>query len=273
MVASCRKREALDIYVVTNSSNSAMIKICNRSNINVYTYNILESSNGLEILRTIDYLINFNSLFIYRSNHISSVKEAIVNIHPGTLPTYAGIFTYQWAIMNDEETLDTTLHYVVEGLDQGDVILKIPQTISTNMTGFKLYNSLMLNGVKLINDFIDMVLTGQEIKSIKQNLVHYHVYRRQDLPSGFICKGELGSKVINRIRATDYAPFKSPSFSSKVVIDECTYLLGSIENNRYDRKGSDFIIVSIELDEGYVKFTLENKQSFRVRVLGEVNAD
>lgn len=49
------------------------------------------------------------------------INKTIINCHPGILPTVRGLDSFKWAIYN-KQPLGVTLHYIDEGVDQGDII-------------------------------------------------------------------------------------------------------------------------------------------------------
>lgn len=56
---------------------------------------------------------------------IKSASRACLNLHGGNPEHYRGLDTHLWAIYhNDFANLVTTLHYVAEGLDTGDIVFQ-----------------------------------------------------------------------------------------------------------------------------------------------------
>ena len=84
----------------------------------------LNTPEGIEKLRdlSIDVLINFNSLTIFSSASLSSLKIGGVNFHPGLLPEYSGSNVHQWAILNGEKSTGVSIHVMNEKVDSGAVL-------------------------------------------------------------------------------------------------------------------------------------------------------
>ena len=56
------------------------------------------------------------------SKLLKSVKNGIVNIHPGILPEYRGCTCVEWAILNDDK-VGNTAHFMTDEYDAGPIIM------------------------------------------------------------------------------------------------------------------------------------------------------
>lgn len=61
---------------------------------------------------------------ILRRPIIQSAPLGFINCHAGKLPHYRGRNVINWAIINNEQEIGLTIHYVDEGIDTGDIILQ-----------------------------------------------------------------------------------------------------------------------------------------------------
>ena len=68
-----------------------------------------------------DIIVSARFSLIFKSNIESIPPLGIFNIHPGTLPGYAGLCAPLRAILNEEKKLGCTLHRVDDGIDTGAV--------------------------------------------------------------------------------------------------------------------------------------------------------
>jgi methionyl-tRNA formyltransferase len=68
-----------------------------------------------------DIIISARFSLIFKSNIERIPRLGIFNIHPGTLPGYAGLYAPLRGIFNGEEKLGCTLHRVDEGIDTGAI--------------------------------------------------------------------------------------------------------------------------------------------------------
>lgn len=65
-----------------------------------------------------------------------------VNIHGSLLPKYRGAAPIQWSVLNGEEKTGVTAMYMAEGMDTGDMILKLETPIGPEETSGELFERL-----------------------------------------------------------------------------------------------------------------------------------
>lgn len=69
------------------------------------------------------YLIILSGFMrILSSKFIDNYPNKIINIHPSLLPKYKGLNTHQRVLENGEKLHGTTIHFVNQLLDSGDII-------------------------------------------------------------------------------------------------------------------------------------------------------
>lgn len=69
-----------------------------------------------------DIVISARFSLIFPQRVIDAVKLGIINVHPGPLPGYRGLFTPFWQIRRGETELGCTVHLVDRGIDTGPVL-------------------------------------------------------------------------------------------------------------------------------------------------------
>ena len=69
-----------------------------------------------------------------------------VNVHASLLPKYRGAAPIQWSIINGETKTGVTTMQMDEGLDTGDMLMKIEVPIAPDETGETLHDKLSLAG-------------------------------------------------------------------------------------------------------------------------------
>lgn len=72
-----------------------------------------------------------------------------INVHTSLLPKYRGAAPIQWAIIQGEEVTGVTTMQMDEGIDTGDMLLKVEVPITPEETGESLHDKLALAGAKL----------------------------------------------------------------------------------------------------------------------------
>lgn len=72
-----------------------------------------------------------------------------VNVHASLLPKYRGAAPIQWAVINGEKVSGVTTMQMDEGLDTGDMLLKMEIVLEEKETGGSLHDKLAEAGAKL----------------------------------------------------------------------------------------------------------------------------
>lgn len=92
----------------------------------IYCYDSVNSENAVSRLNELspDVIIVFGTGKL-SSSVINSAKIACLNLHGGNPEQYRGLDTHLWAIYHqDFNNLVTTLHFMDESLDTGDIIFQ-----------------------------------------------------------------------------------------------------------------------------------------------------
>jgi len=72
----------------------------------------------------IDLIISFNNPLILKNDILSIPRISAVNIHNGKLPTYRGLYTPIWQILNNEKEIVVTAHTMTPVIDIGRIIFE-----------------------------------------------------------------------------------------------------------------------------------------------------
>jgi UDP-4-amino-4-deoxy-L-arabinose formyltransferase/UDP-glucuronic acid dehydrogenase (UDP-4-keto-hexauronic acid decarboxylating) len=177
---------------------------------------------GIEQIRTPDaaawireqdptVIINFNSLHLLSREIIEIPEKGAYNFHPGPLPEYAGLFVYQWGIINGETEFGTTIHRMDAGIDSGDIVIQKRFPIDPADTGMTLYMKCIREGISLFTDLLDLFERGEKPPALHQDPALRRYYDKTPPYSGVINFAWKAGDVHNFIRALSYRPFISPS--------------------------------------------------------------
>ncbi len=80
---------------------------------------------------------------------LEMTKYGCVNVHASLLPKYRGAAPIQWSIIDGEEVTGVTTMQMNEGLDTGDMLLKVEIPIEEKETGGSLHDKLATAGANL----------------------------------------------------------------------------------------------------------------------------
>lgn len=156
---------------------------------------------------------------------------AIINLHASLLPKHRGASCIQAAIDQGDLESGMTVMHVTEGLDEGDVILKRPFTLPTNITGGELHDILANDGPDALLDALELLFSGSATRAPQDDSLSNYVPKlmRQD---GVIDWSQPAGDIERRIRAYDPWPGTSTTYkdakgnSKRLKIFPQTEILG-----------------------------------------------
>lgn len=83
-----------------------------------------------------------------------------MNVHASLLPSYRGAAPIQWAVINGEKVSGVTTMQMNEGLDTGDMLLKVEIPLDEKETGGSLHDKLAEAGARLCVETLDALKAG-----------------------------------------------------------------------------------------------------------------
>jgi len=159
----------------------------------------------------IDLLVNVHSLFLIHPSVLAAPKIGSFNLHPGPLPEYAGLNVPSWAIYRGESSHAVTLHWMDEGIDTGPIAWQTRFPIDGADTGLSLSAKCVRNGVPLILRLATVAADDpQAIPREGQDLSRRAYFSAEPPAGGRIDWTQAADSILRFVRASDYAPFRSP---------------------------------------------------------------
>ncbi len=112
-----------------------------RHHLNYWITDHVNSKETIEIIRQAkpDLLISVSMNQIVKRDILDIPSKGSVNVHCAPLPRYAGMSPYVWALANKEAFSASTIHFMEEGLDEGDIIDQEKVTIRKSDSAFSLF--------------------------------------------------------------------------------------------------------------------------------------
>ncbi|MEW6984505.1 formyl transferase [Colwelliaceae bacterium 6471] len=125
--------------------------------------NHINSPDGFEKINACepDLILSIRYGVILKAPILSLAKFGVLNLHSGSLPQYRGVMATFWAMLNDEETIGTTLHYIDDNtIDTGRVLAQ--STLSINKQHCYLWHVLQLykGGCELLELAVNQITQG-----------------------------------------------------------------------------------------------------------------
>ena len=92
-----------------------------------------------------------------------------INVHPSDLPRWRGPDPCSWAIRSGDESTAVCIHYLSEGIDEGDVLQRVEVPIRDRDTTGSLAQRVEILGAGLIADMAARLLAGQVVDAVPQS--------------------------------------------------------------------------------------------------------
>ena len=125
-------------------------------------------------------------------------KMGVINIHPADLPKNRGPNPTYWAVRRGDAFTSTTLHYVDEGMDTGDIISYKSKDIHKK-TGFEVNKIMMGAGLDLFKENYCDIMCGKNKRSPQSLGATCNVAFKNNMR--YIDWGLDAECIVNHIRA------------------------------------------------------------------------
>lgn len=164
------------------------------------------------------WLISVNSTAIIGRAVLAHFAGRAVNIHPGRLPDFAGLYAVQWAIRLGEGATAATAHFMTEALDAGDVICAAPVPLRPHDTGLSAWLRCLRAQAGVLKWLLTEIAAGRELPRISQDLSRRRCFKAADA-LGDQLPSHLHAVAAERwVRAGTYQPLSSPTYRPTLVI-------------------------------------------------------
>ena len=111
-----------------------------------------------------DIVISFSNPFIIKEGVLN--KSTFINFHPGILPNYRGSLSTVWSMLNNEDYVGGTWHYIEKRVDTGNILSQHKIPVTPTSTAFSLNHKIFSKGISEIGNVLELV--NGEDKGIKQ---------------------------------------------------------------------------------------------------------
>jgi UDP-4-amino-4-deoxy-L-arabinose formyltransferase/UDP-glucuronic acid dehydrogenase (UDP-4-keto-hexauronic acid decarboxylating) len=159
----------------------------------------------------VDVLVNVHSLYLIHPAVLAAPSIGSFNLHPGPLPEYAGLNVPSWTIYRGESWHGVTLHWMDEGIDTGPIAWQERFPIEPADTGLSLAGKSVRSGVPLVLELAHVAADDpQAIPREEQDLSRRGYFPAGPPADGRIDWAQPADSILRFVRASDYAPFRSP---------------------------------------------------------------
>lgn len=109
--------------------------------------------------------ISIRHMSIFKSIVINTPPRGIINLHSGHLPVYQGVMATFWALLNKEEEIGTTLHYIEDNtIDTGSII-------SQSATAVNYQQSYLWNVLNIYKSGCENIINSVKALDLKKPLI------------------------------------------------------------------------------------------------------
>ena len=169
----------------------------------------------------VDLLLNVHSLFLIHGDVVAAPRIGSFNLHPGPLPSYAGLNAPSWAVVHGEPSHAVTLHWMTPGIDTGAIAYEARFPLTDADTGLSVSARCVKEGIPLVVQLLaDAAHVPHRIPSRPQDLTRRRVFKRRDVPHGGRIDWSLKASEIDAyVRAADFYPMPSPWGHPAAMLD------------------------------------------------------
>lgn len=107
-----------------------------------------------------DLLVSVAASQIFKRPVLEIPRHGCINLHSAPLPRYQGMMPNFWTMVHQEPQGTVTIHYMVEKLDAGDMILQRPVPIEPNDSLHDLMVRSKVIGIEALDEAIDQIAAG-----------------------------------------------------------------------------------------------------------------
>jgi methionyl-tRNA formyltransferase len=196
--------------VVTNIPNPdervwypSVAELATKNNIEVIKINKISGNDWVfsKIEKIMPDLIVVSSFRNILDKKILSIPPRhVINLHMALLPKYRGAHPENWAIINGEEYLGYTVHYLEEKVDSGDIIAQHKVKIHPEDDILSLTYKIAYEAPLLLIDVIKQIERGEIVRS-PQNEADATYFPPRTPKDGLIDWTKTGSEIHNLTRA------------------------------------------------------------------------
>jgi methionyl-tRNA formyltransferase len=116
-----------------------------------------------------DLVISVRYRRILREAAIAIPAHGVLNLHSGLLPRYKGMMATFWAMLAADQTIGSTLHYIVDGtIDTGPIVGRAPIPADRQRSYLANVLALYPAGCRMVIDAVNRIERGEAVARHEQ---------------------------------------------------------------------------------------------------------
>jgi methionyl-tRNA formyltransferase len=137
--------------------------VAKRHNVRIYEPKKINAPEFVEVMKNEmrpDLLVSMAASQILKQRVLDVPKHGCINLHSAPLPRYQGMMPNFWTMMHGDPEAWVTVHYMVEKLDAGDILLQKSVPIETTDSLHDLMIRSKQVGVQALLEAIEQIKAG-----------------------------------------------------------------------------------------------------------------
>lgn len=174
------------------------------------------------VANSVDLILSIQYNWVIATETIDLVKGRAFNLHNARLPDYKGYNSISHAIANGDTTYDTTVHWMAEKVDCGDIAYVSQTSIASDDTALSLYVKTAMAAKNSVRCLLDDLSRGIEPPRKPQVAGAGTFYPRNSISELANVTGEASPEKLARIARAAYFPPYNTAF---ILHDKNRYIL------------------------------------------------
>jgi methionyl-tRNA formyltransferase len=147
-----------------------------------------------------DFFFSFYYREMLKRELLEIPKRGALNMHGSLLPKYRGRVPVNWAIIKGEKETGSTLHYMTEKPDNGDIVAQQAVPILPNDTALEVFQKVTVAAEMALNNCLPDLLAGRA-QAVKQDLSKGAYFGGRKAEDGIIDWSQSAQEIHNLVRA------------------------------------------------------------------------
>jgi methionyl-tRNA formyltransferase len=147
-----------------------------------------------------DFYFSFYYREMLKRELLQIPRHGALNMHGSLLPKYRGRVPVNWAIIKGEAETGSSLHYMTEKPDNGDIVAQQAVPILPNDTALEVFQKVTVAAEMALNNCLPDLLAGSA-QAVKQDLSKGAYFGGRKAEDGIIVWSNSAQEIHNLVRA------------------------------------------------------------------------
>ncbi|MEE2754760.1 MAG: methionyl-tRNA formyltransferase [Candidatus Latescibacterota bacterium] len=194
--------EIVSVVLRLRQTDQTLERTANEQGLKTYRPRRVNNSGFVQLVKGWSTDLNLSVSYdqVLKKPMLDLAKRGFVNFHAGKLPDYRGRNVINWAIINGEEEIGLTAHYVDEGIDTGDIILQHTIPVGWTETYGEVLDRVVTGFPDLVCETVDMI-DADRVIPVSQSFEMGTYYCRRVEGDEWLDWSESSRNLHNKVRA------------------------------------------------------------------------